>query len=716
MAPRTSPARGRTDARLAVDIGGTFTDVVLEHGARRVTTKVLTTTRAPEEGVMKGVAEALGLAGLKPGDISLIIHGTTLATNALIERKGAKTAFITTEGFRDAIEIAYENRFEQYDLFMVRPAPLVPRRLRLTVPERMTAAGTAHLPLDEAAVAALVPTIEKNGIESVAVGYLHAYANPAHERRTRDILAARLPELSITLSSDVCPEVREYDRFSTTVANAYIQPLMARYLGRLDADLKRAGFDCPLYRMMSGGGLTTVETAIANPIRLVESGPAGGAILAAHIAAECGLSQVVSYDMGGTTAKICLIDDGVPQHSRVFEVARQYRFLKGSGLPLLIPVIEMVEIGAGGGSIARVDQLGRITVGPDSAGSEPGPACYGRGGAEPTVTDADLVMGKIDPARFAGGTIALDARSAEGAVQSGVGKPAGMAPAEAALGIAEIVDENMANAARVHAVERGKDLTGRTLIAFGGAAPLHAARLARKLGIARVVVPTGAGVGSAVGFLRAPVAYELARSRFMRLKDFDAKAVNTLLAEMRAEAMGVVRRGAPKAKLAETRTALMRYTGQGHEIVVPVPARPLSAKDADALRSAFERAYRALYDRVIPGGAVEILSWTLAVASVQARPRRAAPPRSHYTPKPQSLRGVVDPETGRLARIPVYWRSELRPGARIRGPALVAEAETTTMVTGDFDAGINALGYVELVRKGQAKKTAKKTGRSGKGA
>ncbi|MBV8391798.1 MAG: hydantoinase/oxoprolinase family protein, partial [Alphaproteobacteria bacterium] len=394
-------------ARLAVDIGGTFTDLCLEQNGKLTSTKVLTTPRAPEEGVLTGIAEIVKLSGLKPAELGLIIHGTTLATNAIIERKGAKTALIVTEGFRDSIEMAFEHRFEQYDIFMVKPSPLVPRDLRFGVPERLDGRGNVLLPLDEAAVKALAPKLKAAGIEAVAIGYMHAYLDGTHERRTRDILAGLLPGVSFTLSSEVSPEIREYERWSTATANAYVQPVMDRYLGRLDKALKERGFTCPLFMITSGGGLTALDTARKFPIRLVESGPAGGAILAAALARQCGLDKVLSFDMGGTTAKICLIDDGEPQHSRTFEVARQYRFLKGSGLPLRIPVIEMVEIGAGGGSIATVDALGRIAVGPESAGSEPGPACYGRGGAAPTVTDADLALGRIDPKRFAGGTIAL---------------------------------------------------------------------------------------------------------------------------------------------------------------------------------------------------------------------------------------------------------------------------------------------------------------------
>ncbi|MDJ0950660.1 MAG: hydantoinase/oxoprolinase family protein, partial [Alphaproteobacteria bacterium] len=481
-------------ARLAVDIGGTFTDIALEDANRRLTRKVLTTVAAPEEGVLAGIRQTLEDAQVRPGDVALIIHGTTLATNAVIERKGAKTALITTDGFRDSVEMAYENRFEQYDINVDRPAPLVPRALRWPVRERIGAGGDVLVPLDEDTVAALLPRIAQDGVESLAIGLLHAYANPEHEHRAAGILKAAVPGLPITLSSEVCPEIREYERLSTTCANAYVQPLMARYLTRLEASLREMGFRCPFYLITSGGGLTTFELAVRFPIRLVESGPAGGAILAARIATEAELARVLSFDMGGTTAKICLIDGAEPQTTRTFEVARVYRFLKGSGLPVRIPAIEMVEIGAGGGSIARVDSMQRVTVGPESAGAEPGPACYGRGGADPTVTDADVTLGRISREGFAGGAVALQPEAAADAIEAAICAPLDLERDLAAFAVGEMVDENMANAARVHAIEWGKTLSDRTLIAFGGAAPLHATRLAEKLGIDRVIVPTGAGV------------------------------------------------------------------------------------------------------------------------------------------------------------------------------------------------------------------------------
>ena len=684
--------------RIGVDIGGTFTDVALEIGERRFTGKILTTPHAPEEGVLAALRSVTAEAGVEPGEVGVIIHGTTLATNALIERKGARTALLTTEGFRDVVEIRHENRFEQYDVNIDLPPPLVPRRLRLPIRERIDAQGEVLVPLDESSVARAIEALAAQQVEAVAVGLLHSFTNPDHERRVGDAIARRLPQLAVTLSCEVSPEMREYERFSTACANAYLQPLIGRYVAKLDRELVRAGFRCPLLLMTSGGGITTSETAIRFPVRLVESGPAGGAIFAACIARQHGLDQVVSFDMGGTTAKICLIDKAQPQTARAFEVARIYRFLKGSGLPLRVPVIEMVEIGAGGGSIARVDTLGRIVVGPDSAGSEPGPVCYGRGGQEPTVTDADVVLGRVDPRTFSGGKMTLDVAGAERAAAERIGAALNLATEHAALGISEMVDENMANAARVHAIESGKDLRPRTLIAFGGAAPLHAARVAEKLGIARVLVAANAGVGSAVGLLRAPVAYEIVRGRLMRLDSFDAASVNRLFAEMRTEAEAIVRRGAPAAKLVEQRSAFMRYRGQGHEIAVELPVRELTAGDRSTIRELFEAVYRRLYSRPIPGVDIEILSWVVAVRA-PSEGRLAAPARERPSePKPASRRPIFDPAIGEFQQVPIYWRPDLAPGARISGPAVIAEDETSTVVSARFDARIDRFGYIELTR------------------
>lgn len=686
--------------RIAADIGGTFTDVVLESPDRRHSCKVLTTPREPERAIVDGVARLLRESGVQAGEVGLFIHGTTLATNALIERKGARTALLTTEGFRDVLAMGYEKRFDAYDVDIERPPELVPRDLRFTVAERLAADGSVLRPLDEAGVRAAAEAMRSAGVEAVAVGFLHAWAHPGHERRARGILESVLGEgVTVCLSGEVCPEMREYERFSTTVANAYVRPLMAGYLGRLRDAIAALGVRCPLLLMMSGGGLTTIEQAARFPIRLVESGPAGGAILAAHLARQCALGSVVAFDMGGTTAKVCLIDDGEPERSRRFEVGRHYRNMKGSGLPVRIPVIELVEIGAGGGSIGRVDAMSRITVGPDSCGAEPGPACYGRGGTMPAVTDANLLLGRIDPQRFAGDTLALDAALARTALERHVGAALGMDAAWAAAGVSEIVEENMANAARVHAIERGKALESFTMIAFGGGAPLHAGRLAQKLGIGRVVVPAGAGVGSAIGFLRAPIAYEVVRSDLAVLRRCDPAALDARLDAMRDEALRVVRDAAAGAPLVETRLAELRYAGQGHELRLRLPPRDAGALDAAALADLaerFEQAYERVYGLRIPAGEVEVVTWSVTLSTVPATVVPVALPDAVSDAAPAGHREAWEAARGERQRFALHWRFDLRPGEAVRGPALVAEHETTTVVPADWTARIDGAGHLVM--------------------
>ena len=687
------------DLRIAVDIGGTFTDVVLEDDARRLTRKLLTTPQRPEEAVLDGVRLILGDAGRSFGDVDVFVHGTTLATNAVIERRGARTALIATEGFRDVLDIANESRYDQYDLTIEKPRPLVPRALRFTVAERMDVHGKVRLALDEAAVRAVATELGRRGIESVAVAFMHAYVNPAHERRTREILVAEQPTLRVTLSSEVCPEVREYERTSTAVANAYVQPLMDSYLARMQAALAAEDFKGTIYLVTSGGGLTAIETARRFPVRLIESGPAGGAIFAAQMAARAGEKRALSYDMGGTTAKICLIDDFTPHTARLFEVDRAARFLKGSGLPVRIPVIEMVEIGAGGGSIARLDALKRVTVGPESAGAEPGPACYGRGGRHPAVTDANVVLGTIDPKDFAGGTIPLDLEAAKGALDRDIAEGLGLSTDMAAYAVYEMVSENMASAARVHAVERGAVVNQYNLIAFGGGAPLHAARVAEKIGVQRVIVPPNAGVGSAVGFLAAPVSFELVRSRYMRLDAFDGASASELLGEMSIEATALVAPGARGMKTFERRVAFMRYIGQGHEIMVVLPQRPLVASDAEALRASYERDYAALFERHIPNAAIEILSWSVQVSTETKLPAVQSAAPKMPPPVPARHRPVFDGRSGRTTEVPVYRREKLPPGSAFAGPAIVAEDETSTYISASFTAHIDASGCIVMDRK-----------------
>ena len=686
--------------RLAVDVGGTFTDVALEHDEFQVTSKVLTTPEAPELGVLEGIKKALDQSGLTPANIDILIHGTTLATNALIERKGAKVALITTEGLRDSVEMAQENRFDQYDINIDRPTPLVPRYLRWGVRERLNVKGEALIPISDETVHALIPNIDKHEIDSIAIGLIHSYANPAHEQRVAEILTKARPELLITLSSEVCPEIREYERQSTASANAYVQPMMSRYLKELDRQLINLGFNCPFLLMTSGGGLTTLDTAIKFPVRLIESGPAGGAILATEIARDCGIKDVLSFDMGGTTAKICLIDNHIPQMTRTFEVARVYRNLKGSGLPVRIPAIEMVEIGAGGGSIAKVDSMSRITVGPESAGAIPGPACYGQNGSDATVTDADVVLGRINPEGFAGGVVDLQPELASRVLEKAVGEKLALDPTFSAFGVSEIVDENMANAARVHAIEWGKDISARSMIAFGGAAPLHAIRLAEKLNIDEVIIPSGAGVGSAIGFLRAPISYEVVRSRFVSLSDFDPEIVNALLNEMSDEASEIVSLGAGSKDLVEQRLAYMRYHGQGHEIVVSVPVRKLNKSDSETLRQSFELEYSRLYGRSVPGQQPEVLSWTISVTAPKPI-TKVAYTKVNATADTISVgkRKLFDPGTSEFLEAAVYNRYDLSQNSSVDGPAVIIESQTTTIVSKGYSVSANNYGHLVIRRQ-----------------
>ena len=687
------------DVRLAVDIGGTFTDIVLDVGRDRKTRKVLTTPVRPEQAVLDGIRLILSDARAHFRDIDVFIHGTTLATNAIIERRGAKTALIATDGFRDVLDIATESRYDQYDLTIDKPTPLVPRALRFTVPERVDAHGSVRLPLDEAALRAIVKRLRTLDVKSVAIAFLHAYANPTHERRAGEILRAEMPDVRLTLSSAVCPEIREYERTSTAVANAYVQPLIDGYLGRMAEALEVEQFRGSIYLVTSGGGVTSIDTARRFPVRLLESGPAGGAIFASQIAASLGESKVLSFDMGGTTAKICLIEQYRPETSRLFEVDRAARFLKGSGLPVRIPVIEMVEIGAGGGSIARVDAMKRVTVGPESASSEPGPACYGRGGEHPTVTDADVALGKIDPDGFAGGTIRLNPELSRKALLHDIGEALGLSAETSAYAVQEIVCENMASAARVHAVERGAVVAQHTLIAFGGAAPLHAARVAERIGASRVIVPSNAGVGSAVGFLAAPISYELVRSRHARLDEFDSEAVSDLLQEIASEARALVEPGARGAPVRERRIAFMRYVGQGHEIAVELPQRRLTNADSESLRKAFEKDYAALFERSIPDAAIEILSWSVLATTEPRNPARIAEVARKPAGTAGGHRQFFDGRAGETIDVPLYRREQLSPGATVAGPAIIAEDETSTFISVSFEAHIDSAGSIVMERK-----------------
>jgi len=687
--------------RVGVDIGGTFTDVAMEVGETFYSTKVLTDHSFPEEAIVKGVRQVCDTAGVHLADIDTIIHGTTLATNALIERRGARTAFITTKGFRDVIEMRTESRFEQYDLNITLPPPLAPRNERFVLDERIGADGKVLKPLDFAEVDALCDHIIAAGYESIAVGFIHSYLNGMHEKQVRDRLLAKKPELSVSISSEVSPQMREFQRFNTVCANAFIKPLIASYLNRLVGRLTSEGTNCTVFMIHSGGGIISVDSAVEFPVRLLESGPAGGAIFAAHIATRYGLDQVVSYDMGGTTAKICLIEGQVPKTSKTFEVARTYRFKKGSGMPISIPVIEMVEIGAGGGSIASVDSMRQIRVGPHSAGSEPGPACYGRGGANPTVTDADLLLGRLDPVAFAGGSIKLSRDASEGAMARDLSPKLGIDSDTAAYGISEVVDENMSNAARMHAVENGKELADFTMIAFGGAAPLHAARLCEKLGVDQLIIPPGAGVGSAIGFLRAPFGFESVRSAYSRLSRFDANGINDVIKELSDEATSFVRSGAPDAIPDLECTAYMRYVGQGWEVPVTVNVRAYSDADEAHFRKAFDESYERFFGRVIDDLDVEIVSWSLRASSKVAPPASIDVTVKTSPAKISGERRMFDAQDGKFQKAAVVDRADMKPGDWVAGPAVITERETSTIVTASREVIMQADGCL-LLRTRQA--------------
>jgi N-methylhydantoinase A len=682
--------------RLAIDIGGTFTDLVLEHGNELLTKKVLTSISQPELAVIEGVSELLEENNIKASDIKMIIHGTTLATNAVIERKGAKTCFITTSGFRDVLDIGYESRFDQYDILIDKTMSLVPRKHRYVIDERTDVNGSIITSIDKDQFYNLINKIKNENFESIAVGFLHSYANPENEKILKAFLTKELPDVEVSVSSDVCPEIREYERFTTTVVNAYIKPLMSNYLKKLDQKLLNSGFNCPLLLMTSGGTLTNISSACNNPVRLVESGPAGGAILATSIAEDMNLSKVISFDMGGTTAKITIIENKKAIKAREFEVDRKARFKKGSGYPLRIPVIEMVEIGAGGGSIARVNKLEQIITGPDSAGSFPGPACYSNGGSMPTITDADLVIGKINPDNFAGGKIKLSKQLADIAITENIVKFVNIDTNIAALAISEIVDETMSNAARVHTVEQGHETSNRTLIAFGGAAPLHIARVAEKLRVSNIIIPTNASVGSAVGFLKAPVGYEVVKSLRMLLNRFETDKVNDLLEKMKNEAQSIIQSETGSIKFVEERFAFMRYAGQGHEIKVQVDNNLLTQSDISKIKTSFEKKYEKLYSRILPNADIEILTWSLSLSIKNEKLNSFQKLNSYKKIKEQSLVDIVDYDSSKKIKVPYFERASLKPGDIIEGHCIISEEQTTIVVSNKFNTKVLSNNFLQM--------------------
>lgn len=668
--------------RVGIDIGGTFTDLLLvaEDGSV-VIGKTLTTPGDPSLAVEDALRPLFENGTIKPREHGTLLHGTTLVTNALIERKGAPTALLTTAGFRDAVEIGREHRYELYDLNLELPKPLVPRHLRFDVPERIAADGSMLQPLDEAFVYRLVTELCDKGIKAIAISYLNSFRNSAHERRTAEIIAEVAPMIRVSLSSEVVAEIREFQRTSTTLANVYVQERVADYLAQLQQRLDRIGFSGSFFVMLSSGGIATRETAARFPVRLLESGPAAGALAAAEAGSLAGHRDLLSFDMGGTTAKLCVIEDGQPLKTHDFEVDRIYRFRKGSGLPVRIPVIDMIEIGAGGGSIARVDSLGLLKVGPESSGADPGPVCYAQGGVEPTVTDADLVLGYLDANYFLGGKMRLDMNGARQAL-SHLAQPLGMTVEQAAWGVHQIVNENMANAARTHLGERGKDPRRMPMHAFGGAGPVHGYRVAEILRLPALISPFGAGVGSTFGLLAAPLAFDFVRSAYSRLDQQDWRLANKLLDEMAEEGRKVLEGSGLSAKeITYQRTADMRYIGQGHEVSVRLRDGVLSERHTTEIAAEFEETYRQLYGRKGPDVPLEIINWR--VVTCGPRPEmtlRLSRDTVEQREPRKGSRPAYFPERGGFVETPVYNRYALEPGMEFDGPAIVEERESTLIV------------------------------------
>ncbi len=689
---------------IGLDIGGTFTDLVLldERGGVQVH-KLLTTPDDPARAALRGIEEIIAAADVRIAEVDLIVHSTTLVTNALVAARGAKTGLITTRGFRDVLEMRDEHRYDIYDLFLTWPEPLVPRERRLTVNERITRDGTVLTAPSEDEVTRVTRQLQADGVEAIAISFLHSYKNPAHERAVAEVVKRIAPDILVTLSSDVAPVIREYERTSTAVADAFIRPLANAYLTEMVDGLKERGFTGRFYLMLSGGGSASVASAREYPIRLVESGPAAGALAAGLYGELTKNDPLVSFDMGGTTAKLCLLEGGQPAVVNTLEVARTRRFMRGSGMPLVIPSVELIEIGAGGGSIARIDSMGLMKVGPDSAGAEPGPACYGMGATEPTVTDANLLLGYLDASYFLGGRMKLDVNAARAALGR-LGEKAGMTPLAAAWGVHQVVNENMAQAARMHLQERNIDPRRVAMVAFGGAGPAHAAAIARLLGTSRLIFPLGAGATSALGCLAAPLSFQFTHSVVSVLGELDWNEINALYADMEARGRAALAEaGVPADRVELVREADLRIYGQIHEITTPVMSGTLSAKSIPALRQAFAEAYRRTYSRFNEEALVEAVNWKLT-ARGPSRPVALRIPgagRAHDVVK--GRRPAYLAEANGMADTVVYDRYRLVPGDRLKGPAIVEERETTVFLPSASAGTVDEFGdlVIELTPTGE---------------
>jgi 5-oxoprolinase (ATP-hydrolysing) len=691
--------------QVGLDIGGTFTDFVLldRSNDQLQLHKALTTPEDPAVGALEGLQELLAVAGIGLGQIESLLHGTTLVTNAVIERRGKPTGLLTTRGFRDVLEMGHEQRYDIYDLFLAYPEPIVPRRHRLELDERLDRDGEVLRALDLRQVDEQVDRLVEDGVEALAVCLLHSYRNPTHERAVVERVRERHPTLFVSASYDVVPEIREYERTNTTACNAYVQPLMDSYLGRLEESLALGGFKGRFSLMLSSGGIASPEVARRYPIRLLESGPAGGALATSYLGRRAGERDLLAFDMGGTTAKACLIRGGRPDIAAEMEAGRVHRFKRGSGLPIRAPVVDMIEIGAGGGSIARRDSLGLLKVGPQSASADPGPACYGKGGTEPTVTDACLLLGYYDPEFFLGGSMQLDLEASRRALEN-LGERLGMTAVEAAWGVHEVVCESMARAARVHIIEKDQDPRDFPLLAFGGAGPAHAARVARILGAHSMLVPPVSGVASALGFLVAPTSFEIVRSYPGAFDDLSWEAIAGLFAEMESEARRLLERaGVKRQEIAIERSVEARLIGQFHEIEVPLPDGPIGVETGPKLAREFERVYSERYHNVLERYRPMAMSWRLR--GIGPEPRvdlRAQAHEGDGPAKPKGKRKAYFPEAGGFVDTPVFARDGLRPGNGVEGPAIVEERESTTVILPGDRLTVDEAGNLRIAIRKQA--------------
>ncbi len=678
---------------LGIDIGGTFTDIVLfdKSSGKCVFHKELTTPSEPHVGALRGVQVLAGRESVELNTIDRVVHATTLFTNALIERKGVKTGLITTKGFRDTLEMAREHKYELFDLHIELPKPLVPRQLRLEVDERVGPDGTLETAVNSDELIAQVQTLVDEGVESVAIVFLHAYANAGNEQKAREVIQSAFPNVFVSISSEVSPQIREYERTSTTVANAYVKPLADGYLDRMTEELRALGIDAPLFMMLSNGGLTHVDEAKRAPIQLLESGPAAGALAGAFFGERSGFKDILAFDMGGTTAKLAVVNEGVPLITHRFEASREKRLTEGSGLPISISTIELIEIGAGGGSIAKLDELSLLKVGPESAGSAPGPACYGRGGTQATVTDANLILGLLDPAAFAGGTMTIDLDKAYEAIKP-LAEKSNLSVPELAWGIHSVVNENMAAAARVHIAERGYHAGKFSLLLTGGGGPLHGCEIARRLGVSQVLCPPGAGVASAMGLLMAPARIDRMVSLGWKLESLDWKELEEAYRTIEDDAAGVIESTLPQAKqsMAKRRAADLRFVGQGFEIVTDLPDGPYDKSAYESIRDAFIKNYTRMFGQAPHTGDIEVINIRVAVSANSSDKELDVEMSISGEQAIVGTRRLYLAEQNEYASVPVYERAALVPNQTIAGPAIVQEASSTLIVPDGAKAQVDA--------------------------